>query len=196
MVVRSWWQKRTSRSESPSGLAQRDGKAAQSLGDAERLAAITEPALGLDLAHLEIIRIFDRRQSFRKRNRTRAITGDGSGQAERIMGTHQVVAITKGIELALAVFEAGEVEVAQDFELERAMEALVLALGLRMIRTAMGDADPEPNQPQTKGGERLRSGRTPRRAIVHQHRGRQAVAAKGLGQHRAHGSVRARRRRP
>ena len=63
------------------------------------------------------------------------------------------------------MFEAGEVEVTQQFELERAMEALVLALGLRMIRTAMGDADPEPNQPQTKGGERLSSSRAPRRAL-------------------------------
>ena len=70
---------------------------------------------------------------------------------------------------------------------ERAMEALVLALGLRMVRTAVGDADPEPNQPQTKAGERLRAGRAPRRAVVHQHRGRQAVAAKSLGQHQAHG---------
>jgi len=119
------------------------GKAAQGLGDAERLAAIAEPALGLDLAHLELIRILDRRQRFRKRNRTRAITGHRSSQAERIMRAHQVVAIAKGIELALAVCEAGEVEVAQDFELERAMEALVLALGLRMIRTAMSDPDPE-----------------------------------------------------
>ena len=65
------------------------------------------------------------------------------------MRAHQVVAIAKGIELALAVFEGGEVEVAQDFELERAMEALVFALGLRVIRTAMGDADAEPDQPQS-----------------------------------------------
>src|SRR5271168_5373686 len=169
------------------GLAQCDGITAQGLGDAERLAAIAEPALGLDPTHLEIIWILDRWQRFRKWNRTRAITGHRSSQAERIMRAHQVVAVAKGIELALAVLEAGEVEVAQDFELERAMEALVLALGLRMIRTAMGDANTEPNQPQTKGGERLRAGRAPRRAVVHQHRGRQAVAAKSLGQHRAHG---------
>ena len=67
------------------------------------------------------------------------------------MRAHQVVAIAKGIELALAMFEAGEVEVAQDFELERAMEALVLALGLRMIRTPVGNADPEPNQHWVQG---------------------------------------------
>src|SRR5271168_1517017 len=171
------------------GLAQCDGITAQGLGDAERLAAIAEPALGLDPTHLEIIWILDRWQRFRKWNRTRAITGHRSSQAERIMRAHQVVAVAKGIELALAVLEAGEVEVAQDFELERAMEALVLALGLRMIRTAVADSDPEPNQPQTKAGERLSSGRAPRRAVVHQHRGRQTVAAKSLGQHRAHGLV-------
>ena len=42
---------------------------------------------------------------------------------------------------------------------------------------------------RAKGGEGLSSGRTPGRAVVHQHRGRQAVAAKSLGQHRAHGLV-------
>ena len=143
-MLRSWWQKRTSRSESPARIGAARWASRAGLGDAERLATIAEPALGLDLTHLELIRILDRRQRFRKRNRTRAITGQRSSKAERIMRAHQVVAIAKGVELALAVFEAGEVEVAQNFELERAMEALVLALGLRMVRTAVGDADPEP----------------------------------------------------
>jgi len=74
------------------------------------------------------------------------------------------------------------------------MEALVLALGLRMIRTAMGDADPEPNQPQTKAGERLRSGRTPWRAVVHQHRGRQTRSGEKPRSAPRAQSVRARRR--
>jgi len=184
MVLRSWWQKRTSRRESPSSDGAARWKAAQRLGDAERLAAIAEPALGLDLAHLEIIRILDRRQSFRKRNRTRAITGHGSSQAERIMRAHQVVAITKGIELALAVFEAGEVEVAQDFELSVRWKRSSLPW-VADDKDAMGDADPEPNQPQTKAGERLRSGRTPWRALSISIAAA-TVAAKSLGQHRAH----------
>src|SRR5579862_371939 len=169
------------------GLTQGDGTSAQGLGDPEQTAAIAEPALGLDLAHLETGRILDRRQGLGKRNRTWAITGNGGSEAERIVRPQQVVALAKGVELVLAMFEAGEVEVAQDLELERAMEALVLALGLRMIRTAVGNPNPEPNQPQTKAGERLSPGRAPRRTVIHQHRRRQAVAAKSLGQRRAHG---------
>src|SRR5580692_4843283 len=99
------------------------------------MAAIAEPAFGLNPAHFEVWGIFDGRQRLGKRNRTRTITGHRSGQAERVVRALQVVAVAKGIELALAVLQAGEVEVAQDLELERAMEALVLALGLRMIRT-------------------------------------------------------------
>ena len=66
------------------------------------------------------------------------------------MRTNQVVALAKVIELALAVFEGGEVEVAQNFELERAMEALVFALGLRVISPTMSDADAEPNSHRLK----------------------------------------------
>ena len=97
------------------GLAvtQGDRQAAQGLGNPEQTAAITEPALGLNLTHLEVIRVVDGRQRFRKRNRTGAITGDGSSEAECVVRAHQVIAIAKGIELALAMFEAGEVEVAQ-----------------------------------------------------------------------------------
>src|SRR5579859_4283058 len=137
------------------GLAQGDGKAAQGFGDAEGFAAIAEPTLGLDLAHLEAGRILDRRQALGERNRTWAITGDRSSEVERVVRTNQVVAVAEAIELALAVREVGEVEVAQDFEHQGAMEALVLALGLGMIRTAMRNSDPEPNQPQSKGGERM-----------------------------------------
>src|ERR1700730_5658329 len=168
-------------------VAQGDGIAAQGFGDAEGFAAIAEPALGLDLTHLKLRRILDRRQSFGKRKRTWAITGNGSIEAERVVRTHQVVAVAEAIELALAVLEAGEVEVAQDFELKRAMEALVLALGLRMIRTTVADSDAEPNQPQAKGGERVISLRAPRSAVVHQNRGRQAIAAKGVDEHGAYG---------
>src|ERR1039458_9463891 len=135
------------------GLAQGDREAAQSLADMEVATAITEPAFGLDLAHLEAGWIVDGRQGVGKRDRTGAIAAGRSGQAQCVVRTEQVVAIAEVIELALALVERGEVEVAQHFELERAMEALVLALGLRMISTAMGDSDAEPDQPQAKRGE-------------------------------------------
>jgi hypothetical protein len=77
--------------------------------------------------------------------------------------------------------------VPQDFELERAMEALLFALGLRMIGSAMRHADAEPDQPQAKGGEGMVVDGTSGRAIVHQHRGRQAIPAKRAGQRATHG---------
>lgn len=43
----------------------------------------------------------------------------GGRQAQRVVRTHQVVALAKVVELALAVREGGKVEVTQDFELER-----------------------------------------------------------------------------
>ena len=72
------------------------------------------------------------------------ITAGRGSQAQRVVRTNQVVALAKVLELALAVREGGEVDVPQDFELERAMEALVFALGLRMIGTAVRNADSEP----------------------------------------------------
>jgi hypothetical protein len=48
------------------------------------------------------------------------------------VGSNQIVAVAEAIELALAVVEGDEVEMALDFELEGAMKAFVLALGLRM----------------------------------------------------------------
>ena len=68
------------------------------------------------------------------------------------MRAQQVVAVAKDIELALAVLQAGEVEVAQHFE--RAMEAFVLALGLGMVRASVAYSDAESDQPQAKDGER------------------------------------------
>src|ERR1700719_2417826 len=114
-------------------LTQGDGESAQGLADAKVASAIGKPALGLNLADLETGRVLDGRQAVGKRDRTGAIAAGGSSQAQRVVRTNQVVALAKAIELALAVLEAGEIEVPQDFELERAMEAFVFALGLRMI---------------------------------------------------------------
>jgi hypothetical protein len=66
------------------------------------------------------------------------------------------------------------------------MEALVLALGLRMIGAAMTNPDTEPDQPQAQaGGGQIAV--APRRAVVHQYGGRQPIAAKHPGQRLLHG---------
>jgi len=58
------------------------------------------------------------------------------------------------------------------------MEALVLALGLRMIRPPMGHPHPKLHQPDRKAGEGLRAAVAPGWAIVHQHDKWQPVTAK------------------
>ena len=76
-----------------------------------------------------------------------------SGEVQRVVRTAQIVAVAETIKFALAVLKRGEIKMAQDLELERAMETLVLALRLRMIRAAMTDADAEADQPQAQGSE-------------------------------------------
>ena len=127
-------------------LAQSDGESAQGLGEPKVASAIGKPAVLLNLAHREA-GAADRpaAEAVGKRDWTGAITAGRGSQAQRVVRTNQVVALAKVLELALAVREGGEVEVPQDFELERAMEALVFALGLRMIGTAVRNADAEPD---------------------------------------------------
>src|SRR6516164_9444201 len=66
------------------------------------------------------------------------------------------------------------------------MKALVLALGLRMIGPAMSNPDAEPDQPEAQAGKR-QIAVAPRRAVVHQHRGRQPIATKYTGERILHG---------
>src|SRR3954453_9170312 len=58
------------------------------------------------------------------------------------------------------------------------MEALVLAVGLRMKRTRMGDANTDADQPNGELGVRIARRVAPRPAVVHVHAPRQPVAAK------------------
>src|SRR5215469_12874166 len=125
---------------------QRDGQTAQGLADTKGVAVIANPALGLYFAHFEAGWVIDGRQRLGKRDCAGAVTTARGGQVQRVVRTAQIVAIAEAIEFALAMLERGEVEVAQDLELKCAMEAFVLALGLRMIRPAMTDPDAEPDQ--------------------------------------------------
>src|SRR5256885_1756962 len=97
-----------------------------------------------------------------------------------------VVDMTPGLEGAVALFEIPPDPLADHLGLERAMEALILSLGLRMMRPAMADPDAQPHQPSLKGGERTGlaavPGRAPGCAVVGQHALGQAVAP----EHRLH----------
>ena len=81
-----------------------------------------------------------------------------------------VVDAAPGVEGGLGLAEAREGSAVQDLGLERAMEALVFALRLRMVGTAMADPDTQSEQPHAEGRVGLRGrGPTPRAAVIHQH---------------------------
>ena len=97
-----------------------------------------------------------------------------------------VIARTPFVESLLALGEIAEAVPVHHFGLKTPVEALVLALGLRVSRTAMQNPDAEPHQPDAELGIGITAGVTPGRTIVHQHGERQAVAAEGPFQFAPH----------
>ena len=66
----------------------------------------------------------------------------------------------------------------QHFGLQRAMETLILAFGLRMMRARVDDVDAELEQPDTEFGPSNLRASTPRHTVVDQECVRQAIAPK------------------
>src|SRR5512138_416771 len=69
----------------------------------------------------------------------------------------------------LAFLQVTDRMLLDDFLQERAIETFLLALGLRMKGTTMGDRNPQSNQPSSQGGMPCRQIEAPRRSIIHQH---------------------------
>src|SRR5580658_1101903 len=172
-----------------SGRAQRDGLAAEGFADAPEPVFETDEAGAIDLADGIAGTVFDRRELLRKAARTEMVARAGGLEPQRLVRPLVIVDRPPCVEGALAGSEIAKAVPVQDLGLQRAMEALVLALRLRMVRPAMRDADPQPHQPRREHGEGLSPGIAPRRAVVHQHRERQAVAAEQPDQARANGGV-------
>src|ERR1700721_915152 len=117
--------------------AQRDRLAAKRL--AETNAAVLEldvPFL-VGLAHRVGSSVFDGRQSLRERTRAWPVPHARRRQIECLMRALVIVHMPPAVEGPLALGQIPEVTPAQHLGLERAMEALVLALRLRMIRPPM-----------------------------------------------------------
>ena len=66
-----------------------------------------------------------------------------------------VVARAPVVEGTLAFGEIAEAAPADHLGLEGAVEALLLALGLRMTRAAVQHSDAEPHQPDAEAGQRF-----------------------------------------
>ena len=80
------------------------------------------------------------------------------------MGALAVVDAAPAVELRLR--QSLEVTVRQHFGLERAMEALVFTVGLRMQRAAVREPDAQANQPDRQSAQGFLASGAPGRTIV------------------------------
>src|SRR5579863_6528439 len=123
------------------GRSKGDQLAAQGLADAPTFVLEANEPDAVDLANLVAWRVLDRRQRRGKRSRTWPVALSRGRHAERLMWPLVIVERTPAVEGALAVGKIAEATPIEHFGLEGAMEALLLALGLRMTRSAMQYAD-------------------------------------------------------
>jgi hypothetical protein len=100
-----------------------------------------------------------------------------------------IIDMPPAVERGLTRRQVTKAPAAQHFGLQGAVEPFVLALGLWMQRPDVDNADPKPQQPRRENSMRLIPRIAPRRAIIHQHRKRQAVAAEHGQQLRPHGRI-------
>ena len=133
-----------------SGWHQSDRVSGERLGQFEDLALEADAAFVLDAADLMFGRVLDGRQGLGEGTRTGSEPGGRHVQVEGLVGPLAVVDDAPAVEGPLAVPEIAEGRTAQQFGLQRAVEALVLAQRLRMIGTAVTEADAEAQQPDAE----------------------------------------------
>src|SRR5215216_2197148 len=157
------------------GWPQRERLAAACFADAETAALEADYPVGVDLAHDVIGTVLDLWQMVGEGARADAITTAGDVDIERLMRPLVVVDMPPDVKGALTFGQIAKVAYAENLSVERAMKALVLALGLRMISVKI-----------VKG---CAPAVAPRRTILHQHDKWQPVASKHSGETRTDGQV-------
>jgi hypothetical protein len=93
------------------------------------------------------------------------------------------------IERKLTRHQIGKAVAIENLRLQRPVETLLFSLRLRMVGTPVAHPNAMAHQPDREGGERLAIPVTPWRAVVHQHRKWQSVAAEQRRQALAHRCV-------
>src|SRR5207244_10826959 len=104
-------------------------------------------AVRLHFANLIDSSILQRRQLLRERSVAHLITSRRHGHAQSFMRSLVIVTMTPLIKTALHAFKVAKAAVGQQLDLQSPMKALVLALGLRMIRPAVSDGNSELQEP-------------------------------------------------
>ena len=102
------------------------------------------------------------------------------------MRSLEVVDVTPLTEVTLGVIQASESSIRQDLGNHRAVEALILAVGLRMCGAAVAESDTKTYQPHAQSADHADASRPPRSAVVGIDTLGQAVALEGSLQHALH----------
>src|SRR5262245_15699644 len=157
--------------------AERHELGTEGLADPPGPVAEADESVTVDLADLVTWCVFDGGQHVGEAARARPVARGRRRHVERLVRPLVVIARAPSVESPLTISEIAEASSADDFGFERSMETLFLALRLRVARPTVQDADAEPQQPDAESGVRLAARIAPRRAAVHQHRQRHAVAA-------------------
>src|SRR5712692_5906105 len=136
----------------------------------------------LHFANLIDSSILQRRQLLGERSVADLITTRRHGHTQSFMRSLVIVTMTPLIKTALHAFKVAKASVCQQLDFQSPMKALILALGLRMIRPTVTDGNSQPQQPNRQRRMLVLTITSPRRAVVHQHPLRQTITAKSGGQ--------------
>src|SRR5439155_11281685 len=139
-------------------------------------------AIRLHFANLIDSSVLQRRQLLRERSVAHLITTRRHGHPQSFMRSLVIVTMTPPIKTALHACKVAKASVCQQLDFQSPMEALVLALGLGMVRPTVTDSDAQPQQPNRQGRMLVLTITSPGRTVVHQHPLRQTITAKSGGQ--------------
>src|SRR2546429_896688 len=141
-------------------------------------------------AHDGLGTIVDVGQDFRKRAGADLITTGRHRHPQSLVGALVIIDLAPQVKAGLHRGVIPVTAALQHFQLQGAMEALFLALSLRMIRATMTDANAQAQQPDGQRGIGMVRVISPRRPVIHQHALRQSIATKRFPQDPLNGLAR------
>src|SRR6266550_5586373 len=152
--------------------------AAKRFADAKLAMAKGDAAVNLNFTHLVDRAVFKRRQLFRKRSLADLISTRRHVHVQSFMRSHMIVAVAPFIKTNLHRFKVAKDPLGQYFNFQTAMKAFVFALGLRMIRPTVANANAQEQEPNRQRRVLMLEVVSPRRPVIHQHALGQAITAK------------------
>ena len=162
--------------------SQRYQVAAESLANPEDSVAKPDPTVPLNLAHHVAPSIFQRRQGLGKMPSADLVTTGGHRHGQRLVRPQMVIDRAPLVQALLQGSQIGKGRPIEDLGFQRAMETLLFALGLRMVRPAVTNPNAQPQQPDRQRSVGMLAITAPGRAVIQQHPLRQSITAKGFGQ--------------